>query len=218
MSSIIPSCESAVSTIPEWHKASVRGHEEFIASHGWSPGALNLAQGIASQVHSPLVHADVSRLLIDLSRHPDSEDRWSEVSRQLTEDQRRKLDERQKSTYLETLHSRIRIPMMRRETTIHLAIDTAPLAEAAVELSCDGRRTDELAWLDRWAAGLRNLLPEGTVRTGTTGSHDLQSFLRDRHPGLLSIRVTAAVGSFLEGRPVKWTDLRKAILSSLPRD
>ncbi len=218
MTAIIPSCETAVSTVPEWHRADVKGEEDFIAAHGWSPGALNLAQGIAMQLHSPLIHADVTRLLIDLTRHPESDDRWSRLSQGLTEDQRRKLDERQKKSFLDTLQNRIRIPMMRHETTVHLSIDTADLGGAAVEISCDGRRTEELDWIDRWIASLREIFPAEFIRSGTTGSRDLQSFLRERFPGLLSIRLTAASSSFLENKPVKWADLRKALLATIPRD
>ncbi|GAA5483739.1 hypothetical protein [Haloferula sargassicola] len=218
MTAIIPSCETAVSTVPEWHRADAKGHEEFIAAHGWSPGALNLAQGVAMQVHSPLIHAESTRLLIDLGRHPESDDRWSQLSRSLTEDQRRRLDERQKKNYLDTLANRIRIPMMRRETTVHLSVDTADLGGAAVEIACDGRRTDELDWIDRWIAALRQVLPADQVRSGTTGSNDLQSYLRDKFPGLMSVRLTAATSSFLENRPVRWSELRKAVLATIPRD
>lgn len=218
MSAIIPSCESAVSTVPEWHRADAKGHEDTILAHGWSPGALNLAQGIAMQVHSPLVHAEMTRMLIDLSRHPDSDERWSSLSHALTEEQRGRLDDRQKRNYIETLSSRIRIPMSRRETTVHLSIDTGNLQGAAVEFSCDGRRTEELDWIDRWVSSLRPLLPEGSIRTGATGSNDLQSYLREKHPGLLSIRVTAASSSFLESQPVRWMDLRKALITTIPKD
>lgn len=219
MTAIIPSCTTAVSTVPEWLREAFKGKEDIASSSkGWSPGALNLSQGIAMAVHNPLTHAEVTRLLIDVSKHPDDDARWSDISRTLTSDQRRRLDERQKQGFLNALSDRISLPLRRRETTVHLAIDTADLQGAAVELACDGRLSNELAWIDRWVAALRERLPDGTVRTGTTPSRDFHSYLRDRHPGLLSIRLTASSSCFLEGQPVKWMDLRKHLIATIPKD
>ncbi|MCU0794592.1 MAG: hypothetical protein MUF31_01515 [Akkermansiaceae bacterium] len=219
MTAIIPSCTTAVSSVPEWHRALFDGHEETLTSPaGWSPGALNLAQGIAMQVHIQLVHAEYTRLLIDLSRHPDDEARWSEHALRLTDDQRRKLDERQKTGFLAALSTRISLPLQRGEKTVHVHVDTPALpAGTALRFRHSPAQTEEKAWIERWSDAIRQRLPGIGIEVVTDASRDLHSYLRETHPGLLSISLEANSSCFLTGTPLRWTDLRKTLLATLPR-
>ena len=220
MTAIVPSCTAAVSTVPEWHRAHFQGLEEVLASpEAWSPGALNLAQGIAMQVHTQLVHAEYTRLLIDLSRHPDDEARWSRYALKLTEEQRRKLDERQKTTFHSALDTRISLPLQRGEPTVHLHVDTCELPPGtALRLVHSPAHPAELAWLERWAAAIRSKLPGIVIEFASRSEKDLHSRLRATHPGLLSVALEANSECFLNGRPVRWTELRKTLLATIPRE
>ncbi|MEM9236947.1 MAG: hypothetical protein AAGB14_09220 [Verrucomicrobiota bacterium] len=216
----IPTCESAVCTVPEWHRADLKGSEEIITSpEGWSPGALNLAQGLASRLQSPLLHGEMSRLLIDLSMHPEDDERWSRFSKQLTPDQRQRLDDRQKKQYLDCLIQRTEDALKRNDEVLHLSVDTRPsLQDTWIVFSYDSRRSSEADWVKEWTASIRSALPEAIIKEEGTPTRSLAGHLRNRYPtGFSSVRITANQASFLEGIPVKWLDLKKTLVATVPR-
>ena len=215
----IPTCENAVSTVPEWHRAVFQGHEERVtSSEGWSPGALNLAQGIAMKLHTPLVHAEVTRLLIDLGRHPKDDERWSTWSHKLTEEQREKLDLRVKEPYLQAIITRVEDAQKRGDEVIHLSLDTDPEAlPGTLEFQYDARRNSEGECVAEWSRGLQNALPDLIIRRSSPPSRSLSSYLRRKFPDLGSIRLSVAQSAFLTGQPIPWMKLKKAITDTLPR-
>ncbi len=221
MAILIPTCETAVSTVPEWHKASFKGSEDRLASQaGWSPGALNLAQGIAMKHHTPLIHAEMTRLLIDLTRHPRDDERWSSVSKSLTPEQRQKLDERQKKVYLDAIEQRARDGIARGETIVHLSVDTQPdMGETWLRFLYDSSRVAETDWVKQWSSNLRELFPEIRIDEQSAPTRSLSGYLRSTFgDGLLSICVVANQALFLEGRPVRWDLFKKKFTTSLPKD
>lgn len=216
----IPTCESAVCAIPEWHRADMKGSEEEItSSSGWSPGALNLAQGISQKLHAQLLHADMSRLLIDLSKHPEDEDRWSRFSKKLTPDQRQRLDERQKKYYLDTFAQRVEDALKRNDEIIQISVDTRPnLGDTHIVFSYDSRRNSEADWASEWTSAIRAKLPEVIIQVEGTPTRSLASYMRNRFPvDFSSVQIIANQSSFLEGQPIKWMDLKKVLTTTIPR-
>lgn len=216
----IPTCETAVCTVPEWHRADMKGHEEQITSaEGWSPGALNLAQGVASKLHAQLLHADVSRLLVDLSKHPDDDTRWSRFAMKLTPEQRQRLDERQKRYYLDTFTQRAADALRRKDEVIHLSFDTRQnLGEVGILFSYDSRRSSEADWVREWTRAIHLKLPDLIIREEGSPTRSLAGYMRERFStGFSSIQLIANQSSFLEGKPVKWTDLKKVLTNTVPR-
>ena len=220
MRTFIPTCESAVCTVPEWHRADFKDHQDLVtSSKGWSPGALNLAQGIASRLHAPLLHAEMSRLIVDLSRHPEDDARWSHISKTFTEDQRQRLDDRQKTQYLGQLDQRISDAIGRGEEVIHISVDTVPdPGGACIVFTYDTRSPSEAEWVAEWSSAIRSGMPDVYIRNDAAPGHDLASYLREKFPaGFSSVRITVDQRCFLEGTPVKWTPLKKAISHNVPR-
>lgn len=218
--SIIPTCETAVSTIPEWHRADLKGSEERLVSpEGWSPGALTLAQALSMKVHCPLLHSEMNRLILDLARHPEDEERFSELSRKFTPDQRRKLDERQKSSYLVTLRTRVDTALKRGEEPCHVSLDTrAGIDPAWLVFEYDSSRVIEGAFVAEWKAALQSKLPQAVLREQSSPTRSLAGLLRAEYPqGFCSIRVIANQRAFLEGDPIAWSAFKKAIVDSVPR-
>lgn len=216
----IPTCETAVSTIPEWHRADLKGDEELVTSPlGWSPGALNLAQGLAMKLHAPLLHADMTRLLIDISKHPDDNSRWSHLSEKLTDEQRQRLDERQKKKYLAALRERISIPLKRADEVIHFTADTQPdLDPAWITFEYDSSRIQESAWVKEWIAALSTRLPQAVIREISSPTRSLAGYLRSQFPeNFSSVRIIIAQSSFLLGQPIRWTTLKKELVATIPR-
>jgi hypothetical protein len=198
----------------------MKGSEEQITSStGWSPGALNLAQGIASKLHAQLLHADMSRLLIDLSKHPEDADRWSLLSRKLTEEQRQRLDERQKKRYLDIFTQRTDDALKRNDEVIHLSVDTRPgLDDTWLIFSYDSRRSSEADWVRLWSDAIRREMPEAVIKEEGTPTRSLAGYMRGRYPtGFSSIQLIANQSTFLEGKPVKWLNLKKVLTSTVPR-
>lgn len=217
---IIPTCETAVSAVPEWHRALFSGHEETLHSaRGWSPGALNLAQGFAIKLHAPLLHNEVTQLLIKLSCHPDDEARWSEDVIILTPQLREKIESRHQTPFLSSLRQRIQSAFTQERLPVHLSCDTADIASPlAVEFEFDPRRDAEAELVTRWEARLREVLPD--IQTGhrSAPSRSLGSYLREQFPELASIRLIAASSSFLSSQPVPWATLKKHLIDTFPKD
>lgn len=213
------SCEPATCAIPEWHKELFRGHEEIVTSEeGWSPGSLNLAQAFATKLRALLAHGDISRLLVDFSRHPDDPERFSRFSRTLSDEQRHKLDERHHRAYLNVLKQRIAGEQRRIGAAIHLSLRTAGDTAAAVEFRHSGTREIESRAVELWVSSLRASAPEITVATATDEGYGLSRYLRDEHPDAFgSLSVVVARSSFLEGQPVRWETLKKHLIATMPQ-
>ena len=72
MTAFLFSCEHATCAVPEAYRELFHGAEDAVHStEGWEPGSLNLAQAFSMKFRTPLVHGDVTRLLIDLEKDSD---------------------------------------------------------------------------------------------------------------------------------------------------
>jgi hypothetical protein len=214
------SCEPATCAIPEWHRELFRGRDEVVTSEeGWSPGSLNLAQAFATKLRSLLAHGDITRLLIDFSRHPDDPERFSRFSKTLTEDQRHKLDERHHRAHLNLLKQRTIEEQRRSGVAIHLTFRTEERpGMPTVEFLHSGERELETQFADRWRSRLQSTHPEISVKSGNDEGYGLSRYLRDAFPtGFGSVNVVVARSSFLDGRPIRWDQLKKFLLEALPQ-
>ena len=186
------------------------------SAEGWSPGALNLAQGVASKVHEQLIHNPVSRLLIDLACAPDDPARWSDRAMTLTEEQRRKLDEREQKNFLEALDKRVATSLRQNEQPVHVSFDTRPdLGGASIVIECDPRLSGESDFARRLESTLRTRLPEAAMRLDASPTRGLAAWLRETHPQAFSLKLIAIQSSFLAGLPLPWASLKKAVIESL---
>lgn len=73
-------CEHASNHIPE--RCSKLGlAEPVLTTHiAWDPGALEVARALSARLDAPLVHATISRLVIDLNRVPSAPDSIPAIS------------------------------------------------------------------------------------------------------------------------------------------
>lgn len=78
----VVSCEHASNALPPAYAGLVP--TAVLASHrGWDPGALMLAEALATRLDAPLHAGQFSRLLVDLNRSPHHPELFSEYSRPL---------------------------------------------------------------------------------------------------------------------------------------
>jgi hypothetical protein len=215
MTAFLFSCDDATCAVPEAYREIFHGAEERVAStEGWEPGALNLAQGFAMKFRTPLVHGDVTRLLINLSQDGDA--RWSEFSMKLPEATRVKLADRHERPYRSALRQRIAEDLRRHDTLLHVMIHTDPATDGLVMLETPPAA--DLA--ETYAAAWRSLLAAAAVdvrHVRGVAPSPLMASLAAEFPSssYVQIRLAVAQTFFLEGRPWRWETLKKLLLETL---
>jgi predicted N-formylglutamate amidohydrolase len=73
-SPILLICEHASNHLPSRYGTLGLGPAEVESHIAWDPGALGVAKGLSRLLDAPLIHATVSRLVLDLNREPSAPD------------------------------------------------------------------------------------------------------------------------------------------------
>jgi len=215
MTAFLFSCENATCAVPEAYREIFRGAEDVVAStEGWEPGSLNLAQGFAMKFRTPLVHGDVTRLLIDFEK--DGDERWSRFSIKLPEATRVKVAERHEKPFRTMLRQRIAEDLRRHEAVLHVMVHT--------DAATDGRVTMEspkgAVLTEKIAAAWRLRLHADDLDARYFRDSDvsgLSAALSGEFPPeqYAQLRLNVSQSFFLEGRPWRWETLKKRLLESL---
>lgn len=214
MTSFLITCCHATCAIPDAQRELFKDHEERVTSEeGWEPGALNLAQGLAMKLSTPLVHGDVSRLLFDLEQVGDAQ--WSEISIQIPEALRARFADRHNEKFHHAINAKLEEDFKRHTSLIHLDIHTAPITDGKIIFECAG---DSLA--DKFAAiAVKNLtIPEvaASIKTMKEISPMLQGILDKDVPGKIGIvRITVSQSYFMRSQPLRWDTAKKAIIQAI---
>ncbi len=215
MTTYLFSCENATCAVPEAYRELFRGEEDVLTSgEGWEPGSLNLAQGFSMKFRTPLVHGDVTRLLMDFENDGDA--RWSRFSLKLPEATRHKLAERHERPYRTLLWQRLDGDLRRHATVVHVMVHTH--AETDGRILLETPKDSQLAGKigNAWRADLRRRELEVT-HSRKTRTCALAAALSRDFPVLqyAQIRLSVSQSFFLEGRPWRWETLKKILLESL---
>lgn len=217
MTALLFSCEYATCAVPEAFRELFRGSEDIVSSpRGWEPGSLNLAQAFAMKFRTPLVHGDVTRLLMDFEMDGDA--RWSEFSQQLPEATRIKLIDRHERPYRLSLNQRIAEDLRRHDMVLHVMVHTDATTDGLIllETPADGILAEKFA--RAWRAHLT--AAELDVRqVSGSGTTPLGMALCGEYPAhrYAQVRLSVSQTFFLEGRPWRWETLKKLLLESLAR-
>ena len=217
MTALLFSCEYATCAVPEAFRELFRGSEDIVASQkGWEPGSLNLAQGFAMKFRTPLVHGDVTRLLLDFEQDGDA--RWSDFSLQLPEATRAKLIDRHERPYRLSLNQRITEDLRRHEMVLHVMVHTDATTDGLVLLETPAEGVLAEKFARAWRAHLT--AAEIDVRqVSGSGATPLGIYLTKEYPSqrYAQVRLSVSQTYFLEGRPWRWETLKKLLLESLGR-
>lgn len=217
MTTLLFSCENATCAVPEAYREIFRGSEDVLTStSGWEPGSLNLAQGFAMKFRTPLVHGDVTRLLMDFEQDGDA--RWSGFSLKLPEATRAKVVDRHERPYRHSLNQRIAEDLRRHPMVLHVMVHTDADTDGLVllETPADGVLAEKFA--RAWRAHLT--AAELDVRqVSGSGATPLGMSLSGTYPAhrYAQVRLSVSQTFFLEGRPWRWETLKKLLLDSLAR-
>ncbi len=215
MTAFLFSCSYATCAVPEAYRAVFKGSEDVVAStEGWEPGSLNLAQGFSMKFRTPLVHADVTRLLIDFEK--DGDERWSRFSDKLPEATKVKLMDRHERPYRAALRQRIAEDLRRHESVLHVMVHTDAEADGSVVIETP--RGDLMgekyatAWRARLAAADLTVRHVAGVEGTALGQAMCRSFPGETYSQL---RLKVALSFFLEGKPWRWETLKRRLLETL---
>lgn len=214
MPAFLITCTNATCAIPEAHREIFRGAEDLVTStDGWEPGALNLAQGLAMKFSTPLIHGEVTRLLIDLEQ--DGDNRWSKISSKLPEAAREKLVTRVEEKFRQTISNRLTEDFKRHDAVIHLLVHTAPIPDGNIVLEHTG---SPLA--GHIAAATAKLLPSAEVNASSAALAEptpyvrwLSETFRSEKYGI--IRITVSHSFFLRSIPLRWETIKKSLIQAL---
>jgi hypothetical protein len=214
MTSFLITCTNATCAVPEAHRDVFKGSEDLLTStEGWEPGALNLAQGLAMKFSTPLIHGDVTRLLIDLEQ--DVEKRWSKISEKLPEATRDKLVTRLEEKFRHAIELRLAEDLKRHDAVIHLLIHTAPLADGKILFEHTG---SDLA--EKIATATAKLLPHGEVDSTALPMTEKTPFVRWLADSFACgkygiIRISVSQSFFLRSVPMRWETIKKSLIQAL---
>lgn len=215
MTAFLFSCNNATCAVPEAYREIFRGAEDVVGSTaGWEPGSLNLAQGFAMKFRTPLVHGDVTRLLIDFEK--DGDERWSRFSLKLPEATLLKVIDRHERPYRTSLKQRITEDLRRHDALLHVMIHTDSTTDGLVllETPVDATLAERFsnAWRSRLAAADVDVRQVKAVPISDLGAALSAEFPATRYA---QVKLSVSQTFFLEGRPWRWETLKKLLLESL---
>jgi len=213
--SVLVSCEYATCTVPGGQRAIFEGREDELHSEaGWEPGALNLAQAFAMAFRTPVVHGEITRLLIDLEAGED--ERWGKYATEISEQARERFGERMWKGYRTTLRQRIEEDLRRHDAVVHLFVHVTGTEAGCVNLRVLESPTLAADVAAKWATAVsQQHLAASCVPGNIPGAllHELATgFDAERYA---PIRMEVAPEYFLEGKPMRWDDLKKALIKGL---
>jgi len=223
---LIVTCEHGGSRIPREYRKLFAGFDKVLASHrGHDPGALSLAQDLASATGAPLVASTVSRLLVELNRSPGHRKLFSERTRDLPAPDRARIVARYYEPYRHEVEARVRSLVARRKRVLHVSAHSfTPVLDGEVRrtdvgLLYDPRRSTERSLCHAWSALLASRIAPLRVRRNYPyrGYDDgLTTFLRRRFPASRYLGVEIEVN---QKHPLQggrhWQVIRRQIVQSV---
>ena len=212
---VLVSCEHATCTVPGGQRALFEGREDELHSEaGWEPGALNLGQAFAMAFRTPILHGEITRLLIDLEA--DEESRWGKYAGDLPAQTRERFAAQMWSGYRTALAARIAEDLQRHDQVVHVLahVTAAPPGRVVMRVPHDAPLARDCA--NAWAAAATAESLTCEVAAGDLPG-DLISHLAARFDPTryAPIRLEVASASFLEGRPMRWEPLKKRLIQGL---
>lgn len=122
---VVLSCEHAGNEIPAVHKKLFRGYTDILESHrGWDPGALLLTEIIAGKLYvSPFIYP-FTRLLIEPNRSEDHPRIFSDFSKNLAQEHKKKLLSDYYHDFRNKVQNQITDSINTKGPVIHISVHT----------------------------------------------------------------------------------------------
>ena len=212
----IVTCEHGGNQVPCRYAPLFAGQEELLASHrGWDPGALELADRLATRLGALLFGATTTRLLVDLNRSPGAPDLFSEISRGLPAAERARVLAERYFPYRLAVEAAVAAALTDDGATVlHLSAHSftpaldPPARDFDLGILFDPERPREAAFARRLRAALAARAPHLSVRDNQPylGTADgLTTHLRRRFPAGRYLGIELEVNQRLPlGKVARW--------------
>jgi predicted N-formylglutamate amidohydrolase len=223
---LLITCEHGGNKVPADYASFFVGQEALLESHrGWDPGALELAQEMASALDAPLFHATTTRLLVDLNRSVGHRQLHSEVKRPLGLPERKKIIACHYLPHRAAVESAIAERIASGARVIHIASHSfTPVLDGQVRRAdiawlYDPARLAEQDFSARWRAALNELQPGLILRRNYPyrGKGDgLTSLLRKRYTQDRYVGIELEVNQrFVMHGGLPWQQIKSSLIESL---
>lgn len=188
---ILVTCEHGGHQVPGDYRTLFVGLDDVLASHrGWDPGSLSLARTLAHMLGGRLRFSTTTRLLVDLNRGAHNAAVFSEVTRALGPEERRRLLDRYHEPYRARVARDVAEAVGQKARVLHLSVHTFTPVWRGVDrttdigLLYDPVRLPERALAATWTRKLKERLPGWSIRRNHPyrGATDgLTTWLRSLH-------------------------------------
>ncbi len=168
---LVISCEHAVDTVPEQYRPLFASFKPLLASHrGIDFGALDIAEYLTKQIPSDFIQATSTRLLIDCNRNVNHPQCFSEVTQNLSAEEKQRIMDNYYWPFRHQAMTKIKQHIENGSQVLHLSIHSfTPVfngvtRNADIGLLYDPQRTSEKILATQWKAELKKLAPEYKTR------------------------------------------------------
>lgn len=223
---LVITCEHGGNLIPAAYAELFEDLQALLETHrGYDPGALAMAEMLATAFDAPLLSSTVSRLLVDLNRSVGNRSLHGAAVRTLSAATRQDILSRHYLPYRAQAEALVRQAVAEYGAVIHLSSHSftpeldGQLRRADVGLLYDPRRSGEVDLCARWKTSLQACTPGLVVRRNYpyAGKGDgLTRWFRRHLPPDAYVGIELEINQkhvFEGGRP--WAALRKVIVESL---
>ncbi|MBB6610209.1 N-formylglutamate amidohydrolase [Pontibacter sp. Tf4] len=156
MLKLLLTCEHAGNQIPEAYSAHFSGKEEWLASHeGYDIGALELFRKL-EPLADKTFYSETSRLLVELNRSLHHARLFSDVTRELPDENKSVILKEHYFTYRDDVEQLVHDFVSAGRQVLHVAVHTftpelnGEIREADIGLLYDPKRKLEQAFCRRW--------------------------------------------------------------------
>lgn len=219
---VLLTCEHGGNRVPQAYAGLFEGRRPLLESHrGWDPGTLELGRFLRRRFGWRLVATTATRLLVDVNRSLSSPELFSEITRRLPRDAKRRILARYYRPHRQTVHEAVAAA----RSVLHVALHSfAPVWRGRrratdVGILHDPARPRERALSLCWQRTLLRERPDLEIhlnRPYRGWTDGLTTHLRRRFGDRRYIGIELEISQrFPLGDPRSWRGLRAALANSL---
>ncbi len=168
---LVISCEHAVDAVPEQYLPLFAPFKPLLASHrGIDFGALDIARYLTKQIPSDFIQATSTRLLIDCNRNVNHPQCFSEVTKNLSAEEKQHIMDNYYWPFRHQTIAKIKQHIENGSQVLHLSIHSftpvfdGVMRNADIGLLYDPQRASEKILASQWKKELKKLAPEYRIR------------------------------------------------------
>jgi len=168
---VLITCEHGGNRVPAAYRHLFANCERMLHSHrGWDCGALDLARRMSRGLQAPLIHATVTRLLVDLNRSLGNAGHFSRYTADLPHDVRAAIVRQHYDPYRKEVEAWIAQASAASALVAHFSMHSftpvlrGQVRQADIGLLYDPRCQAEKEFCDAWRKQIVDLRPDLRVR------------------------------------------------------